>query len=415
LIGSKAEETLSVIRPHPDRAGSPEAIFDVIARSLQSDGPAAALDRLVTELDEAKNYRALLDALLLRARHDLGLPLIHVGSLTEISEPARTQYENRYVEAIRSVGTKFLESGDLIAAWPYFRAIGETDPIAKAIDDYQSEEGLDEKLGQVIEIAFNQGANLRRGWELILNNYGTCSAITAFEQIPPQDHATRTACADTLVRHMHRQLLATLKAEVVAHGDPEPVDGATLESICEAHPWIFEDEAYHIDVSHLSASVRTAVGLSDQETIALAADLCAYGRRLSDRLQFEGDPPFERTFEDHGAYFNASLGRDVDAAIDRFRAKIESVDKDSYGSSIPAQVLVNLLTRVGRVEQAIDVATEHLSDLPESSLICPGVAQLCQRLHQPERLAGISKRQGDPVNFTAALIASSATRSSPPV
>jgi hypothetical protein len=405
-----AEETLSVIRPHADSIGTSEAIFDVISTTLQEGGPVAALDRLVTELDEAKNYRALLDALLLKARYDLGLPLIHVGSLTEIPEPARTQYENRYVEAIRTVGKKFLQAGDVVSAWPYFRAIGETDPIAKAIDDYQSEEGLDERLGQIIEIAFNQGANLRRGWELILNHYGTCSAITAFEQIPPQDQATRSACADALVRHMHRQLLATLKAEVVAHGDAEPADGTTLESICEAHPWIFEDEAYHIDVSHLSATVRTAAGLSNNETISLAADLCAYGQRLSDRLQFEGDPPFEKTFEDHGAYFNAILGRDVDAAIERFRAKIESVDKESYGSSIPAQVLVNLLARVGRLEQAVDVATEHLSELPESSLICPGVAQLCQRLHKPDRLAGISKQQGDPVNFTAALLASNAVQ-----
>ena len=103
-------------------------------------GPRAALERLADDLDAAGEYRALLDALLLKARHELGLPLIAPGSLADIPEPARTQYEERYVEAIRLVGSKFLAAGDIPTAWAYFRAIGENEPVARAIDDYRPDE-----------------------------------------------------------------------------------------------------------------------------------------------------------------------------------------------------------------------------------------------------------------------------------
>ena len=65
-----------------------------------------------------------------------------------------------------------------------------------------------------------------------------------------------------------------------------------------------------------------SVLVADPEVIALAVDLTEYGRRLSPRLQFEGVPPFERIFDDHGIYLRALLGRDVEAAIAHFRAKL---------------------------------------------------------------------------------------------
>lgn len=381
-------------------------MFEELQKSIEGPGASAMLEKLVEHLDETRDFRALLDAYLLKARYDLGLPLIHVGPINEIPEPTRSLYETRYIEAIRRVGTKFLESGDIVAAWPYFRAIGEPEQIAKAIDEYSPTDGLDESLGQVIEVAFNQGANPRRGWELILKNYGTCSAITALEQIPPQDQAARSACAELLVRHMHEQLSATLRSEIEAHGERIPSDQVSIESLCAGRTWMFAEEAYHIDISHLSATVRTAAGLRNHEVIALAADLCAYGRRLSDRLQFEGDPPFERTFDDHAAYFNAILGRDVDAAIARFRSKMMEPDETGYGTSLPAQVLVNLFVHVGRIKEALEVAREQLVGLPESTLICPGVAQLCQLLGEPGRLVSIAREKGDLVNFAAALLES---------
>ncbi len=169
-----------------------ESPFDTLEESIRSSGPAASIDRLIEHLDSAGEYRALLDALLLKARHELGLPLVAIGPLAELSEPARTQYEDKYVEAVRLVGSRHLQKGDIPAAFAYYRAIAETEPIAGAIDAYEPLEN-DERLGAIIEVALNYGVNPRRGLELILQNYGTCPAITAFDQIPPHDGKTKSA------------------------------------------------------------------------------------------------------------------------------------------------------------------------------------------------------------------------------
>ncbi len=114
-----------------DAEDATAAPFDAVDQAL-ADGPAAALERLVAWQDERNDARGLLDALLLKARHELGLPLVQVGPLGEIPEPQRSQYEDRYVEAIRRVGRKLLDAGDLVGAWPYYRVLGERDEISKA-------------------------------------------------------------------------------------------------------------------------------------------------------------------------------------------------------------------------------------------------------------------------------------------
>ncbi|HEV3122233.1 MAG TPA: hypothetical protein VGY53_10030, partial [Isosphaeraceae bacterium] len=133
------------------------AAFQALDRALGEAGAAAAIDHLIDLLGERGEFRALLDALLLKARHDLGLPLVQTGALAEIPEPVRTRYEERYVEAIRLVGQKLLDKGDIAGAWPYFRAIAEKEPVAAALERYEPAEA-GEQLSAVIDVAFNQGA-----------------------------------------------------------------------------------------------------------------------------------------------------------------------------------------------------------------------------------------------------------------
>jgi hypothetical protein len=377
--------------------------FRKLDETLLAGGPAAALDALVAHLSAAGKFRALLDALLLKARHELGLPLIQEGNLTALEEPVRTDYETRYVEAIRVVGTRLLEAGDIPGAWPYFRAIGETEPVTQAIDGYVPAAD-DERAGAVIEVAFNQGANLRRGFELILEHYGTCSAITAFEHLSG-DEANRVAAADKLVRRLHEDLVASLRADIAQRGQPLPPEGTPIAGLIAGRPWLFADDTYHTDISHLNAVVRIAPLLVDPAAITLAVGLCDYGRNLSARYRSEGEPPFEDHFEDHGMYLRALLGQDADAAVAHFRAKLRPAGDDGLeDTTVPAQVLVGLLLRLERLDEAIDVAAEHLAGVPESALSCPGVAQLCQRAGQPARLAGIARAQGDLVRYAAAIL-----------
>jgi hypothetical protein len=94
----------------------------------------------------------------------------------------------------------------------------------------------------------------------------------------------------------------------------------------------------------------------------------------------------------------------VDAAIAHFRAKIGSSDPDRRGAPIEAQVLVGLLVRIGRLNEALDVAAEHLGPYPESTMICPDVPHLCQRTGQFARLAEVARKHGDLVHYAAAIL-----------
>ena len=400
------EHEAAAAAPYPDRA------FDAIEQSLRESGPASAIAELVHQLDNEGEYRPLLDALLLQARHELGLPLIQAEGVAEMPEAVRARYEEKYVDAIRLVGGKLLARGDIAGAWPYFRAIGESQPIRDAIEAYVPAQD-DERLSSIIEVAFNQGVHPRKGFTLILSQYGTCSAITAFEHLPGEE-PVRDACAEMLVRKLHEDLTANLRADIAQRGQPLPAEGASIPDLIAGRDWLFADEAYHIDVSHLSSTVRVSPLMTRPEGLALAVELTEYGRRLSPRNRYEGDPPFEDVYVDHGIYLRALLGQDVDAAVTHFLAKIapatppdgdlEEDQNAGADNTLIAQVLVGLLSRLGRLDQAIALAAEHLAGIPQSALFCPGVAQLCQRAGAHERLARIAREQGDLVNFTAAIL-----------
>jgi hypothetical protein len=401
-VTRSSDKSTVATSPASDTRDDP-GLFGSVEDALRTAGPGSAIERLIGHLDARGEYRALLDALLLKARHELGLPLISSGSLATLPEPGRSRYEEKYVDAIRLVGSRHLEAGDIPSAWAYFRAIAETEPVARALRDYHPTEN-DERLGAVIEIAFNHGVSPERGFELILEHYGTCPAITAFEQLPPHEEATRAACAARLTRRLHQELSANLRSEIAGRGLDVPAVGTPIAELLSGHDWIFADEGYHIDVSHLAAVVRMSLLVPDRDVMALALDLTEYGRRLSPRLLFDGPPPFEKIFEDHGIYLRALLGQEASQAVDHFRGKLVSTSDGESDSVMPAQTLINLLVRLGQVDAAIEVASEHLAGFPESALACPGVAQLCLRAGQPERLAQIAREQGDLVTFTAALL-----------
>ena len=147
---------------------------------------------------------------------------------------------------------------------------------------------MSERLGAVIEVAFNHGVDPLRGFELILEHYGTCSAITAFEQLPAHDEAVRVACAGRLIGRLHRDLSANLRSEIASRGQLAPPDGAAIAELIDGRDWLFADESYHVDISHLASVVRMSILVRDPAVIAQAVDLTEYGRRLSPRLQFEG-------------------------------------------------------------------------------------------------------------------------------
>jgi hypothetical protein len=370
--------------------------FDLIEQAAQQGGALPALDLLATISRKDKNYPLLFEARLMQARQKIGLPLIFNDSLDDLPQSKRQTYEDSMREAARETGSLFLADGEILRAWPYFRAIGEPAPVAAAIEKIDTHDQLD----GIIELAFGQGVHPRKGFELLLKHHGICRAITFFEQYP--DPKGRGECALLLLRTLHAELIENLKRTILQTEGRQP-GGENVTELIRGRDWLFGDMDYYVDTAHLTAIIPLALDFTDPEALQLALELCDYGAHLSSKFQYRTDPPFDNFYKDHAVYLGALIGRDIDAAVAHFRNKVGVCDPATTGTG-PAQVLVMLLTRLKRYKDAIEVSLEYLSDQNPNQLACRTIPQLCQLAGDYESLRKVARRGGDMLNFTAAAI-----------
>ena len=370
--------------------------FEQVEEIFRSEGPEAVFDLLIRNAREQKNYRELFSARLMHVRHRMGLPLVETEPVTQISDGQRPAYEKALQDAARETGELFLADGDIAAAWPYFRAIGESAPVTAAIEKVESGENLD----RVIEIAFQEGVNPRKGFELILKQYGLCRAITWFGS--NRDFESRQQCLRLLVRTLYEELTASLKHTIAANEGAEPVTNRVAELIA-GRDWLFEGTSYYVDSSHLMSILRFTPELEDQESLQMALEMAEYGRKLAPMFHFRGDPPFEDSYSDHAVYLRALLGEEADGAIAHFRQK--AGEPQMPGDTTAAEVLIDLLVRLDRLDDAIRASLELLPDAP-SQLSCPSVLQLCQLAGNYTQLRSVAQQRGDRLSFAAGVIQS---------
>jgi len=370
--------------------------FDQLERALESGGASAAFDLLAESFRRERKYPLLFETMIMNKRHELGLPLISTGGLEDLEPEAQKLLHDAYVTAAREVGRLFLSDGDIPAAWPYFRAIGEPEAVAAAIEQETAREGIE----PIIDIAFNEGVHPYKGFELIMAQYGLCRAITVLEQYPHRKG--REDCIHHLLRTLHSELLESLRRTIAENEGKVPESGSISELI-SGRDWLFGEWAYYVDTSHLVSAIRLSADLKDREMLKLAVELTEYGNRLSHNFHYRGDPPFDEIYTDYGIYLQALLGEGVDRATAHFRGKIEASDPERAGTGA-AEVLVGLLARLGRFQEAIEVSIEHLPQPGPDPLACPSLIQLCQLAGEFGQLRKLTRERGDLLNFTAAAL-----------
>jgi hypothetical protein len=386
------------------------ALFDELERTLSAEGAEPAIDRLCSRLREGKDYTNLFYALLLKERHALGVSPVPTGPSSELPEAVHGRYEDAIRAAARLVGGLHLDSGELPQAWAYFRMIGEPDKVRTALEGYQPAE--DEDLQPLVNIAFYEGVHPTRGFGWVLTRYGLCNAITTLSsQELPHTPEAKQECVRMLVRALYAELRERLAAEITRHdGNPPPEaaapegQGGVVRKLMEGRDWLFADEFYHIDVSHLSSVVQLAERLTICPELELVRELCEYGRHLSGRFVNRGDPPFENLYEGYGHYYALLAGADVEKNLAYFRTKAAEADPETVGT-YPAEVLVNLLLRLERPAEALAVARQYLAKVDNRRLTCPGIADLCREVKDYRTLAEVAREQGDAVHFMAGLLA----------
>jgi hypothetical protein len=387
------------------------ALFDELERTLATEGAEPAIDRLCSRLREEKDYTSLFYALLLKERHALGVSPVPTGPSTELPPETHGRYEDAIRHAARQVGGLHLDAGELPQAWAYFRMIGEPDKVHAALESYQPAE--DEDLQPLVGIAFYEGVHPTKGFDWVLNRYGLCNAITTMSsQELPHTPEIRQQCIRMLVRALYAELRERLVAEITRHDGKPPAEAeapanrvGVVRKLIEGRDWLFAEDCYHIDVSHLSSVVQLAERLSSGPELELVRELCDYGTHLTGRFVNRGDPPFENLYEGYGHYFAVLAGGDVEKNLDYFRAQADAADPETVGT-YPAEVLVNLLLRLDRPADALAAARKYLAKVDNRRLTCPGIAELCQKVKDYRTLAEVAREQGDAVHFMAGLLAS---------
>lgn len=356
--------------------------FAQLEEELRRHGGEAALELLIRRFRLERNFPLLFRARTMQARVRCGLPPIETDA-DEIPPQQRAAYEAALQRAARETGELALEAGDISGAWPFFKALGETAPVAEAIEHFGGEQNLD----SVIEIAFQEGVNIRKGFELILEHRGICSALTWYPAI--RDEETRRKCLGLLVRTLYGELAESLRETITGVEEAPPGTDRVAELIA-GRRWLFEGKSYYVDSTHLTALLRFTPELEDPGMLRMAAELADYGQALDPMYHFRGDPPFENPYVDCSFYLHALLGDDVESGVAHFRGK-------GGRGSLAAEALVDLLMRLGRPKEALEAA---IALLPDS----PSVLQLCQMAGDFATLRAVARERRDLLGFAAAIL-----------
>ncbi len=375
-------------------------IYEQLQQLCQQGDKSAAIDRLIEHLEQSGQFHELFEALKMKLRTQLGLPAAQSEQEDRLDEQTETQLELGLIAACRRVGEAFLRVGKIREGWMYLRPVGDRQAAAQA---FAAVEPTDENFEDLINVQLHEGVDVARGYQLALQRLGTCNSITMFEQsLASRPRADQQQAAALLVRHVHRELLGNLQRDIERREGKAPTE-TTAEALLQSRPEMLKDGSYHLDTSHIAATVRFARVLDDHEVLALALDLAMYGRKLHPQYQYPGDEPFLDHYPASIYFFRALLGQQVDAGIRYFTQKADTVDQEHFGL-IAVEILIDLMSRCGRHQDAINAYAKRIAPGARTMGISPTLLQLSQRLGVYDPMLELCKQRDDLLGYTAALL-----------
>src|SRR5262245_41208691 len=376
--------------------------FDQLQATLASRGPDAALDEAANLLRQQKKFHELFEVLKMKLRRRLGLPLLAGDAADGLTDEQRTKLEDGLIGACREVGAALLSEGKIREGWMYLRPVGDKAEAAKLLAQVEAN---DENYEDLIEINLHEGIDIGRGYGLVLERFGTCNAITTFDSsLARRPRAEQAPAAKLLLRQVHADLIASVTADI-SRQEGKPPREKTLRELVQDRDWLFQDNSYHLDTTHLAATVRIARALTDPDDLRLALDLTEYGRRLSQQFQYTGDEPFTEMYPANALYFQALLGAKTDEPFAYFKNKAEMLDPQYHGYAA-IETYIDLLSRLGRHDAALAAAMKHGLGSIQSLGNAPPLVELAHRTGNFNGLLSHCRQKEDLLGFTAALVQS---------
>ena len=390
--------------------------FQRLDEACAASGPQAMLESLAASLADRSRWHAVFDVRLMQARLALGLPV--AGDLGAVPADVRNRLDERSLAACREVGWPLLEDGQIAAAWMYLRAAADPAELAarleKLVPPLLAADAADEesarRLQEIVGLALWEGVDPALGISIVLRTHGTCNAITAYEQAVSRLPAARQRpAARVLVAHLHRELRSAVAADLRGRGLADvPAEPDSIVALLAAAGGLTDETSIHVDVSHLQSVLRIARVCDDPPTLERAWELAVYGCRLPADAVYPGEPPFEQVARASRLFFGALLGHDVDTALAFFRRAAATAAPEA--GTLPADVLVLLLWRLGRPAEAVQAAVERPSDqgMPstlQAAGLLPSLVELAAAAAAWETLRGACIARGDEITYAAALVA----------
>jgi|TARA_B110000438_G_scaffold263419_1_gene275367 hypothetical protein len=388
-----------------------DSLFEQLEQQSTSGGVDAVLKHLISSLQEDKKHHELFEALKMQARHLAGLPLLYGETDDDLDSQQRTLLEDGLLGACRQVGTGLLEDGRVSEGWMYMRPVGDMAAARELINKIEIQ---DDNIDEMVEVLLQEGVDPARGFSVMLQNFGTCNAITTYESVMPQKgKADQRAVAQLLLRHVHQELFTNVKADVSTRQDgdskltmdelkPEPA-GTTLAELIDGQEGMFGEHSYHIDTTHLASTTRISRILEDEESLRLALDLTQYGKELHEQFQYEGEEPFTDIYRHHAFYYQALLGENLDEALAHFKDRSDNVDPKEWGTAA-IEIYIDLLARVGKIEEAIAVTIEKIKPGQRTMGLAPSLLELCERGGNYSPLMDACRGSDDVLGFATGLM-----------
>jgi len=376
--------------------------FESLANHLAQQGPQATAKQVIEFFRHQGAYHELFEALKMKARLEIGLPAVPPGPDETLSPLLTDKLERSLIDACRTVGLLLLGNGRIREGWMYMRPVGDREAAAQAL---ASIEANSENLDELIEVLVHESVDVERGFQLSLSRLGTCNSITLFDShLAYKSKPERQKAAALLVRHVHRELMNSLRVDI-GRRDGKPPLGETVEAILAEHPTLLKDGSYHLDTTHLSSTVRIGRVLDDPSLQKLCLDIAHYGRNLHPQYQYPGDEPFLEFYPNSIAFFRTLLGQHVEAGLRLFRQKAESLDVREHGTTA-IETYIDLLSRVGRHEEAFHSFIKMMPDGARPMGIAPSLLELSQRTGSYSPMLKHCQEKLDYLGYAAALLQS---------
>lgn len=384
---------------------------DIYAELIEARGDRdAMLGRMVDHFRQTRRAMEMFEAMKMRIRNRVGVPLVPREDEPARPEDVERQLELGLLDACAEAGTMLIQDGRIAEGWMYLRPTADMQLAKKLLDRVEI---TDDNYDDMVQVLLHEGVDVGRGYQAVIDHQGTCNSITLYEQaIVGRSKADRIAASTRILIHLYDELTAMVRNDIASKdGEPPAGDEETLGQMIESRRWILEGGGYHLDTTHLAATVRVSVVLDDPELVQKAFELTQYGRKLNHQFQYPGEEPFVDFYPAHSTFFGVLLGQNVDAGLKHFERKARTVDVATHGTGA-IETYIDLLDRVGRHGEAVQAAIELAPDDVPAQRVVPMMLQIAQRAKDAgdgsafDAILAFCKAKEDVLGYAAVLHAS---------